>query len=130
MDTAQSIGHGAAPHTADSVSAAALGHGVPPCSAAVVTVRLRACVPPPHVTEHASNAPHTLSTHATGHGCALHACASTSDAHAASLPPYAAAVVTLRVRVWLPPPQSTLHAPNGPQTDVAQSTGHCLSMHA
>lgn len=43
---------------------------MPAC--AVVTVRWRTCVPPPHAAEHAAHAPHVLTWQSCAHTCVLH----------------------------------------------------------
>ena len=52
----------------------------------------------------------------------LHACVSSSRGHAA--PPLALGTVTLRVRVWVPPPHSVEQDPQSVHEPTWQSTGH------
>ena len=80
-------------HATDSVSA---GHDVPPFAAAVVTVRERDCVADPHVAVHELHSLHADTAQLTGHVPATHDVVSVSAGHA--VPPFAAAVVTVRDR--------------------------------
>jgi hypothetical protein len=97
------------------------GQATPLLAAAVVTVRLRVCDPPPHVTEHGPKAPQFVTTQFTGHGLLLHVIVSTSGGHAA--PPNCAATTLVRVRDCDPPPHVALQLPHVPQLDTTQSTG-------
>ena len=46
-----------------------------------------------------------------------------------TFPPKATAVVTVRPRVWAPPPQDLVHVLHEPQSDSPQSTGHSCALH-
>jgi hypothetical protein len=122
FDVMQLTGQQPWPQLIDSLS---VGHGVPPCMAAFVTVRERDFVAVvPHVAVQAAHADHVVTSQSTG-----------GSAHAGSMqaidslatpghePPHDCVDCTVRERVCVPAPHVTEqpdHAVNGDQT---QSTG-------
>lgn len=101
------------------------GHGVPPLAAGVVTVRVRVCIPVvPHcVAEHGVNSDQSDTAQSTGHGGALHGADSVSGS-GQGVPPFAAGVTTVLVRVCVPvvPHANALHGLIGLQSDTTQFT--------
>jgi len=91
--------------------------GVPPFGA-WITTRSRDCVPPPQVRVHSLNGAHSPSLQSTGQGCRLHS--STLDSGGHGLPAGPGGETTLRVRLRVPVPHSTLQGP-GDQTETMQS---------
>ncbi len=102
-----------------------MGHATPPFAAATVTVRVCVWMPEPHDEEQAPNTPNALTTQLTGHACVLHDWMSVNGGHTA--PPFAATTVTVRVRVYLPLPQLSVHELNAPHALTAQSIGHAAT---
>ena len=98
----------------------------PPCAAAVVTVFDLLCVPPPHVALQTLHSPQSDNWQSTGHDESLQLCVSSSGPQAT--PPFAAAVVTVRDLLCVPPPHVALQAVHALQTDNWQSTGHGESL--
>merc|ERR1719359_2599360 len=94
-------------------------HGSPPCSASVIALRMRLCMPPPQSFEQMPYSDHSSTTQSIGHGCMLHASFSIMIGHSA--PPFDAGVTTWRVIVSSPPPHSTLHSP-GIHSPTSQSS--------
>jgi hypothetical protein len=75
-----------------------------------VTVRVRVCIPPPHIRLHALHSLQALTWQFTGiaQGWVLHARVSLNGGQAR--PPLVGGWVTVRVRVCIPPPHIRLHA--------------------
>jgi hypothetical protein len=96
---------------------------MPPLAAGVVTVRVRVWVPPPQVAEQVDQSLQGLTAQSTGigHAWVLHVWVSVSAGQA--IPPLAGWVVTVRVRVCIPPPQAAEQADQSLQGLTAQSTG-------
>ncbi len=69
----------------------------PPFAAGTMTVRVRICVPLPHVTEHARQPVHVESLHGTGQTGMVHACFSVSEGHGMPLPRAGLSMVRVRV---------------------------------
>jgi hypothetical protein len=128
IESAQSRAHGCVPHAFESVSG---GQSL----AAIVTLRDRVVVPPPHDTGHGVHVDHTDTPHA--HAGCVHACDSLSAPHAA--PPFAGAATTARVRRCSPVPhccehtlqldhmlswQSLAHAAAAAHGSLSDSDGH------
>jgi hypothetical protein len=90
-------------------------------AAAVVTVRVWLCDPPPHVTEHGPKAPQLDTTQLTGHGLLLHVATSVVAGQLA--PPNCPGVMMVRDRDCDPPPHVVLQLSHVPQLDTTQSTG-------
>lgn len=122
--TAQSVGHACVLH---DLWCAVASHGTPPCAAGIIMKRKRACSPPPHEREHAAHADHCDSVQWIGHACAPHGCASVVAGQA--MPPLSGAVVMLRHRDCVPPPQVTLHGDQAAHGDTTQSTGQASELH-
>jgi hypothetical protein len=122
LDCTQSTGQASVLHRRDSE----VGQAVPPWPAATLTCGVRDCSPVPQVFEHAVQSLQVCSQ-CTGHSCSLHESMSSSDAQA--LPPCAGWVVTGRDRFKTPPPHSTEHSPNAPQSPTTQSTGQLAGLH-
>ncbi len=98
-------------------------HATPPFATAVVIAKVRDWLPKPHVSEHVPHESHAP-TQSTGHRGVLHHCdAAVPVAVEHIMPPLATAVVTVKVRDWLPVPHVVEHVPHGPHAP-AQSTGH------
>ena len=85
------------------------GQAVPPFIGGWVTVRVRNCVPLPHILVQVLHSLQALTWQFTGiaHDWVLHARVSLSAGQAR--PPFIGCWVTVRVRVWVPPPQALLH---------------------
>jgi hypothetical protein len=100
------IAHGSVLHGRVSRSA---GQAMPPFIGCCVTVRVRTCIPPPHVRLHMPHSLQALTWQSTGiaHGCVLQARVSLSGGQAR--PPLVGGCVTVRVRICVPPPQALLH---------------------
>ena len=98
-------------------------HAVPPFAASVVTVRVWIWKPVPQVTEQVSQSLHPEVAQLTvaGHSSVLHSRVPDRAPHA--VPPFAAAVVTVRVHDWKPPPQVAEHAFQSLHPETAQLTG-------
>ena len=99
LDTTQCLTHGCALHA--NVSAVC-GHGLPPKLLGCVTLRVRVLTPPPHDLEHVVLTPKLLTAQSTGQAWVLQARVSALWGHAT--PPCSTGCVTLRVRLWVPPP--------------------------
>jgi len=98
------------------VALSAAAHGFPSLAAAVVTVYVATCVPAPQFREQAPNAPH-LPTQLTAPGQALTVHARTFVAAGHAVPPFAAAVVALKVATCAPRPhvlEQALQPPYAP----------------
>jgi len=117
-DTTQSTGHGSVPHARTWLND--VGHAAPPCAACCVIVRVCVCSPPPHALVQADHSDHALTPQSTGQANVLHGCESSKAGHAT--PPCAAAVVIVRERICVPPPQRVEQAPNADHADTTQST--------
>ena len=104
------------------------GHELPPCCAAVVTVRARVCEPPPHVCVQAVHSLNEVTTQCTGHACALHWPISDRLGH--SCPPSAVGVSMARTRRREPPPHVAVHMDQPPHSLTVQSTGHGSGLQA
>jgi len=89
----------------------------PPCSASVITKRLRCMIPPPQSFEHAEYSLQSPMTQSIGHGCMLQDPFSTSGGQAA--PPFGCTTI-VRVIVCSPPAQCAEHSP-GIHSDTTQS---------
>ena len=123
--TTQSTGHACVLHGLLSVNT---GHCTPPLDAYVTMLRVRICVPLPHVAVHIVYSDHCPTTQSTGHACVLHVCVSTSAPHTS--PPLAAAVTMVRVRDCEPVPHDLLHVEYAElHSDNTQSTGHACVLH-
>jgi hypothetical protein len=90
--------------------------------------RLRDCVPPPHVLVQVEYGVNMDTRQWIGHGPRSHSLLALVAAHAT--PPSAAAVTTLRVRVWVPLPQVSVHAPYVPHGESSQSRGQAMTPHS
>ena len=97
-----------------------VGHATPPWAACCVTVRVCVCTPPPHFLSQNDQSDHALTPQSTGQAIVLHGCESSKAGHAT--PPCAAAVVIVRERICVPPPQRVEQAPNADHADTTQST--------
>ena len=87
-----------------------------------MTVLFQGWVPPPHGWLQLAEGLQADSTQSTGQGWVLHGLTSALlVSH--WLPPCWAGVSTVRIQVWVPPPQLTLHSPLALQADSTQSTG-------
>lgn len=117
----QSTGMGHACSLQAWLSLVGPSHALPPLDAGVFTVRVRVCVPPPHIFEHVPNAVQSFQTQSTGgvHAASLQALVSLSAGQAA--PPLAGCVMMVRVRDWVPPPHSTEHPCHSPKALTLQS---------
>lgn len=75
----------------------------PPCSGAVLMLRVRVCVPPPHGCEQSPHPLHVSSSQSIGQKCVLQCFASafSPQPHNAS-PPSSALCFTERVRLYIP----------------------------
>ena len=91
------------------------GHTCPPLAAGVVTARARPCVPPPQVFEHGVQSVQGPTAQLTGttHAIGLHASDSVSTGQ--DFPAFSAGLVTVRLWLRVPPPQSFVQADQGPQ---------------
>jgi hypothetical protein len=95
---------------------------VPLQLASVVAVRDRDRMPLPHVAVQLDHAAHVDTAHATGQQPKPQFAVSLSDGH--GVPPFAAAVVVVRVRVFVADePQLDVHVDHAVQADTSQSTG-------
>jgi hypothetical protein len=126
-DSAQSTGQAWALHTRCSSS----GHSAPPNDATTTISCARDWTPPPQVREQVVHANH-LGWQSTGHGCVLQSRSwvTTPSPPSHALPPAEAGVVIVRVRDWVPLPQSSEHAPYPPHALTTQSTGHANALQA
>jgi hypothetical protein len=107
------------------------GHVSPAHTWETVIVRERDWMPLPHPRVQADQSLHSDTAQLTslapvrghgGHVVSLHVFSSEwFGGHAA--PPWFALTETLRVRVWTPPPQFTVHMPHSDQSLMTQSTG-------
>jgi hypothetical protein len=79
----QSIGHACVLHAWFWLKA---GHAVPPLAAAVTTVRVWVCDPPPQRVEQADHVDHSLTTQLTAQGIVLQCCFCSNSGQA--LPPF------------------------------------------
>lgn len=93
-------------------------------------MRVRVCVPAPHVLEQAPQPPQLVTTHGSGHSiCSGQVSVSISAPHPA--PPNRGCCVTVRVRVREAcRPHVALQALHAPQAVCAQSTGHWCVLHS
>jgi hypothetical protein len=119
--TAHDAGQQPVPHGWLSTSPAAPGHGAALPVAAFVTVRVRCCVPPPHVAVHAVNTDHGDSSHAVPHAPRLHALFSVSAGQSA------APAVIVRVRVITPSSHVFVHVDHAVHALTAHA--HATTMH-
>ena len=99
------------------------GQAVPPFIGGWVTVRVRNCVPLPHILVQVLHSLQSLTWQFTGiaHDWVLHARVSLSAGQ--TRPPFIGCWVTVRVRVCVPPPHALLHMPHSLQPLTWQSTG-------
>ena len=98
-------------------------HATPVPHPATSTPRLRIRVPPPQLAEQLPHAPHSdITQSAPVHAASLQLRASSVEGHPA--PPLAACRVTVRLRVWLPPPHGSEHWLQSLHCATAQSTLH------
>lgn len=110
----QSTAHAAGEHGSLSRSD---GHAVPPHCASVVTVRWRARVPVPHVTEQLDHAAHCDTLQGTAQQLKPQLTVSFSDGHCA--PPRSAACVTVRARAFVADaPQVIEHCDHSAHADT------------
>jgi hypothetical protein len=105
-----------------------LGHATPSCKAQVVTTKLRSWLPPPHVVVQSVHGCHSK-TQSTGHSTGP-AQSVSSTRSGQRLPPCLGVTVMVRVRAWMPGPQSTEHASHEAQALTTQSIGQRCSLHA
>ena len=111
---------------------AATEHSCPPLLAGVVMIKLRVATPVgPHGSEQSLRSPYepTQSTGSGGGGgqaSVLHAWLSLVPS-ASQVPPLAAGVVTMKLRVCVPPPHGTEQSVQLP-IEPTQSTGHAISV--
>jgi len=112
------------------------GHPLPPLAAFVLTVRLRIAVPehlcpfaldPAPVQPALFHAAQLFIAQLTLQPCVLHFWLSESFGHA--VPPLAALVLTVRLRVCVPLPQDFVHMPHLPQLFTAQLTLQLCVLH-
>jgi hypothetical protein len=96
---------------------------MPPFEAGVVTVRVCVWVPPPHIAEQADQSLQALTMQLTGVGHAWVLQAWLSLKAGQAVPPPEGWVTTVRVRVWVPPPQVSLQVDQSLQALTAQLTG-------
>lgn len=122
--TAQLVAHGG--ETQFSVSTV-VPHAPPHC-AAVVVVRPRERVPSPHDTEHADQPVQPVCEHGCGQHGSWHESSSESGGHA--MPPLAAGVVTVRVRVRVALPHVTAQADHVDHGATWQLTGQAVAKQA
>jgi hypothetical protein len=115
----QCTGHGPSVHTCISLR---LPQMRPPWAAGVVTVRVRDCVPEPHVTEQLPHESHSVVSQSTAQAWVLHAMVSLMAGH--TTPPKAGATSWVRVRPDEPEPHDALHADHAVKPEVWQSIGH------
>ena len=104
------------------------GHCFPPCCASAVTARVRVFVPAPHETVQEENVPQSDAVQSIGHAWVLHS--RDSDVWAQSAPPNRGVVVIERVRVCVPRPHDSVHAPKSAHWDIMQSLGHECVLHS
>ena len=106
----QSTGHGPSLQERDSEVAP---HAKPPSALYVCTVRARVCVPAPQLALpawlHEPQPAHAFITQSTGQFTAPQAASCVVALHAA--PPCFGDCTIWRVRVFVPPPHETEHAP-------------------
>ena len=103
-----------------------LAHVAPPCCVAVAMERERVCAPPPHDAVQSPQALQPVTTQSIGQAWVLHS--RVSDACAQATPPCCDAVVTERVRIWLPVPHVSEHEVQPLHAVWTQSTGHAASL--
>ena len=115
-----SMGHGVSLQASTSTTPP---HATPVPHPATSTPRLRIRVPPPQLAEQLPHAPHSdITQSAPVHAASLQLRASSVEGHPA--PPLAACRVTVRLRVWLPPPHGSEHWLQSLHCATAQSTLH------
>ena len=93
----------------------------PPWAAAVMILRAWIWEPAPQVFVQGVQADHPEGTQSMGQATVLQALVSERARQA--FPPNAAAILTLRSRVWAPVPQVLVQAPKAPQAETTQSMG-------
>ena len=86
---------------------------LPPYFAAVITLRVVVCAPPPQVFEHDGQPAHGETTQLTGQCFSLHAF--DSETFGQLLPPNLFTVMTVRLRFVVPPPHFLLQDVHLPQ---------------
>jgi hypothetical protein len=118
-DMTQSAGQEEEPHGKDCDM---YEHEMPPYMGARVTVRVRVCVPPPHVREHCPMGPQADSLQPSGHGLVLHCVSSVSTGQLT--PPLGATCNTARYRRWYPSPHERVHAVHVVQLPTVQWSSH------
>jgi hypothetical protein len=96
-------------------------HGLPPFATWVTTERQREWTPPPHTSSHVDQVPKPDRAQSTGQACSLQVRTSVSFSHRA--PPWAAAVATDAVLVWVPEAQLAEQVDHAVNAVRAQSTG-------
>jgi len=89
-------------------------------------VRVCDCEPPLQALLHDVQSDHALTMQSIllmtgGHACVLHGWESAKAGHAT--PPFAAWVITVRVRDWTPRPHREEQAPHDDQEETAQLVG-------
>jgi len=108
----------------DSTSA---GHAAPLPTGWTRIERERVWRPPPHVAEHASKSPNSLTTQSTGHGSVLHDSVSTRAPHVS--PPGVGVTTIERDRDRVPPPHAAEQSENSPKGLNSQSIPHAKVLH-
>jgi hypothetical protein len=101
-----------------------LGHTAPPWAVLVTMERVLPLLPVLQVLEHSVRADHSLVTQSIAQGWVLQAMVWSNIGHATPL--LAAAVVTVRLRVVVPPPHPRLQPLKSPHALMIQSMGQAL----
>ena len=140
-DTTQCTSHSAcvgSPHGAQGavlhgIVSFKLGQSAPPLLEAMLTVRVRRSVPPPHSTGHPSQSLKLDTVQSTGQMCVLQP--RCSERLPQSTPPCATSTTIERERNWVPPGRSgvvhdRVHVDHAPKKDSTQSTRHGCVLHA
>merc|ERR550514_881414 len=99
-----------------------LGQMAPPCSVAVIMGRVRVWVPQPQDLEQACQSFHWPTTQSMGQAWVLQRSSSSSSPGQAT-PPWAAATLTERVRILVPPLHDLVQSDQASQLVTTQSTG-------
>ena len=123
-ETAQSMGQAFVLHAAVVL---VFSHFLPPFAAFCAIVRVLDLVPLPHVLEHFPHADHAECLQLTGQAFVLHTAFIERLGHLR--PPSFGWVLTVRVRGWMPPPQSLLHLPYAAHALTTQWTGQPRVLH-
>ena len=90
--------------------------------------RVLDCSPAPQVLLQPDHAPQPVTTQSTGQGLSLQPRVSVSSGQ--MWPPWLACQMTVRERLWLPPPQLTEHCAHADHSDTSQWTGQGPSAHS